>query len=1088
MSVVQVLQILIDVNTDQAEKKLTGISRQAQNWAESLVSSSNAAAGSIVGLAGPAVLGALAGVLAKITAESLQFGRALYQSMIDFRVETGASQAELEKFSIQFREIHQQTTQSYQDIGGVLTFLRQSWGDLGSDTEKYAKQFLEFQKINELTTQDLSEVKSVIFGYGLGIENAGSLMDRLTVAHQKTGVSVTDLAHNLNNTQEIFQSLGLSVDQSIALLAQLERQGISTSTIFMAVRRMMEASVNPTQLQKDAMKTLGVPMNEFGQPIGGGVELLKRLFDVMSTGKHDARETAAALDIVGERIGHKFIRGLHEGKEAWQDLITAMEQSQGKMHETGEVVETELGRRWEKIKREYWDPIFQFWGKFLNDMLVLLLDFVEAVAGGLSEFTQYFSDLAVPVMSGFGNMIDGLKKMWDGFLGYIMERLALLMGRMSDSFRDLPKPIQEALNKMLPKEAKDKGYDTWDKALGEASSSLSKAALPKSQEFEEGWNQFKGGALEATVGAFSGGFHLLQDGARKVANFLAVPIDMMFGTHLAKDDNKDFDITGKGVGIYPIGLLESSKRKKEKVFSEQPDIPGPSDEARRKKAMEDFAFHMGKKKALQEINAQQEANMIREFLDQNKSLLHKDQIRDKEIQIAQIQGSIAQARRSAIVDIRKLEASETQEKLLDLNEEERRMRLAGVDRVTVAKWAAAQEHEIRFQQKQKFSQMEAEITGLTKSRWQGELEALEVERQEALHKSDDRIKTEELFNAKRDDLLREQYKASQELQANILNLSHQETKAKLLELQLQKDDMKRQGYDRIQIEKFVQESIDNLKEERYKKNRQVENQTLQMRGSTRELRVRSIEDSIRDMRDQEVDEPTIQKNLAEMRKQFLRDEAAEAKKTTDALKALNAERNKGIIGVKEAFGNDSSFNWIGGFSDTETGGSLLGSDPSLLLSGQQSLFDRDTTRSAGLSRIDSLKSPSNTNRRASANTSLPSVGNTLGAAIANATYSATSSVAGGTPTERSKEVGNKGPASFSADKESNLKSTTDKREEAAQSEKDKGIQVTLVGGPIELVGELKGKDGETATVHGQLSADMMMMRLMGDNPALPGVS
>jgi phage-related minor tail protein len=79
------------------------------------------------------------------------------------------------------------------------------------------------------------------------VEETQSLLDKLTVASQASGVSVTGLAGNLETFGPILKNAGFTVEESTAIFANLEAAGIGVTRVMpamnMAIRKLADEGV-----------------------------------------------------------------------------------------------------------------------------------------------------------------------------------------------------------------------------------------------------------------------------------------------------------------------------------------------------------------------------------------------------------------------------------------------------------------------------------------------------------------------------------------------------------------------------------------------------------------------------------------------------------------------------------------------------------------------------------------------------------------------------------------------------------------------------------------------------------------------------
>ena len=145
---------------------------------------------------------------------------------------TGASGQALEDMnSIALKVFSQSTAESLNDIAGIIgelnTRLNLSGTELENATvlmERYA------QATGTNGANAVASITQVMKNYGVEVSEMGSLLDKLTVAGQASGISVDTLADSLVNNKSVLMQMGYSLEESISLLAMMEKEGVNSSS------------------------------------------------------------------------------------------------------------------------------------------------------------------------------------------------------------------------------------------------------------------------------------------------------------------------------------------------------------------------------------------------------------------------------------------------------------------------------------------------------------------------------------------------------------------------------------------------------------------------------------------------------------------------------------------------------------------------------------------------------------------------------------------------------------------------------------------------------------------------------------------
>ncbi|WP_230228869.1 phage tail tape measure protein, partial [Allobaculum mucilyticum] len=91
----------------------------------------------------------------------------------------------------------------------------------------------------------------------MGAEDAQGYLGLLTTQAQATGISVDDLMNSVQKNGPVFKEMGLSIDESVNLLAQFEKNGVNADS---ALAGLKKAQQNATAEGKTLSQSLGETM------------------------------------------------------------------------------------------------------------------------------------------------------------------------------------------------------------------------------------------------------------------------------------------------------------------------------------------------------------------------------------------------------------------------------------------------------------------------------------------------------------------------------------------------------------------------------------------------------------------------------------------------------------------------------------------------------------------------------------------------------------------------------------------------------------------------------------------------------------
>ena len=173
------------------------------------------------------------------------------------------------------------------------------FGLTGEALQDLSEKFIMFAQLNNTdVTSSVDSVQKALSAYGLTAEDAGALLDRLNKTGQETGVSVDTLTAGLIQNGTAFQELGLNIDQSVALMGEMEKSGANSETVMQGLRKALKSAA------KD-----GKPLNQ----------ALSELQDTIENGKDGMDGLTAAYELFG-KSGDQIYGAVKNGSLDFRNL------------------------------------------------------------------------------------------------------------------------------------------------------------------------------------------------------------------------------------------------------------------------------------------------------------------------------------------------------------------------------------------------------------------------------------------------------------------------------------------------------------------------------------------------------------------------------------------------------------------------------------------------------------------------------------------------------------------------------------------------------------------------------------------------
>lgn len=226
---------------------------------------------------------------------------------------TGATGKELEAMQDSARKLAKTLPTSFEDAGTAIGEINTRFHVTGEELENLSAQFIKFAKVNgvDLNTS-IDQVQKALSAFGLSAKDAPALLDAMTRAGQQTGVSMETLQSGLIQNAAALQELGLSVNQSVNFMAQLETSGANSETVMNGLRKAL----------KNAAKD--------GKPLD---QALSELQSTIANGKGSMDGLTASYDLFG-KSGDQIYNAVKNGSLDFQALAQSASDAGGTLDET----------------------------------------------------------------------------------------------------------------------------------------------------------------------------------------------------------------------------------------------------------------------------------------------------------------------------------------------------------------------------------------------------------------------------------------------------------------------------------------------------------------------------------------------------------------------------------------------------------------------------------------------------------------------------------------------------------------------------------------------------------------------------------
>lgn len=233
---------------------------------------------------------------------------------------TGATGDAAKELQEVYKQVAAEVPAEFGDIGAAVGELNTRLGFTGEKLKQASIQFLKFAKVNDVDVNTSVQLVTRAMGdAGIEADNYAEVLDMLTVAGQKSGISIDSLATNLAKYGAPMRALGIDTKNAIAMFAGWEKAGVNTEIAFSGMKKAIS---NWGAAGKDATK-------EFSKTL----EEIKKCPDI-------ATATTKAIEVFGAKAGPDLADAIRGGRFEFEEYIKALENGSGTLDNTyGQIVD-----------------------------------------------------------------------------------------------------------------------------------------------------------------------------------------------------------------------------------------------------------------------------------------------------------------------------------------------------------------------------------------------------------------------------------------------------------------------------------------------------------------------------------------------------------------------------------------------------------------------------------------------------------------------------------------------------------------------------------------------------------------------------
>lgn len=324
--------------------------------------------------------------LSEISQKLVDFGKSALEAFrqvdegMDIIVtKTGAGGEALQGMQDVANEIATSLPTDFSTVGNAVGEVNTQFQLTGEALKGASEDIIKFSEINGSdVTNSTIQSKQALEAYGMSVDDLSKVLDSTTFVAQATGVSVDDLMKKATDGAPQIKLLGLSFEEAVTLVGQLEQHGVDSSAALSGLTKA--AGVYAKQ---------GKSMNEG----------LKQTIDSIKNSKSETEALNIAMEIFGAKKAPQMVDAIKRGALSFEDLGKTAQESAGLVSNTYEAT---------------LDPI----DKFQTAQ--------NSVTLAMSEVGAAIAEVLAPVFEMLGNIVKQVAEWFSGLPGPIKEFVVIL--------------------------------------------------------------------------------------------------------------------------------------------------------------------------------------------------------------------------------------------------------------------------------------------------------------------------------------------------------------------------------------------------------------------------------------------------------------------------------------------------------------------------------------------------------------------------------------------------------------------------------------------------------------------------------------
>ena len=226
------------------------------------------------------------------------------RAVLEMKARTHMTNKEFDEMVYTLKQLAKANSDSFKTISEVLTIVRQRFGDLGDETRTVAQAILDFAKITGSDAVNAANALSVTMkAFNIPATKMYEVTDILIAAQQRFGVNAVRLAELLYYNGAAMRKLGLTFNETVAILAAMESKGVNISRALLGLRSAIDEI--------------------------GGTDNFRKVLRELASIQDKSERVRRALEIFGSYAGPGIATILDEGLDGLDKYLLKLDEVRG---------------------------------------------------------------------------------------------------------------------------------------------------------------------------------------------------------------------------------------------------------------------------------------------------------------------------------------------------------------------------------------------------------------------------------------------------------------------------------------------------------------------------------------------------------------------------------------------------------------------------------------------------------------------------------------------------------------------------------------------------------------------------------------